>query len=158
MGTLGYRMSIFALVALFGFGGATAQDAKGPWSDAIDAPFYFAVLVADVDKSVDWYRSIFGLRQIDDSQAEDGSWRIVNLRNSRLFVEIIRDNRAQAVDRARGFLKVGFQVPDVRVVAEGFGKTDEERPRIIDDNRHGIRLVQIRDPDGNIVQVFSVIE
>jgi hypothetical protein len=74
-------------------------------------PQYFAVLVADADSSAAWYRAAFGLRELDRSKAQDGSWQIVNLRNDRLFVEIIRDDRVPRVESARGFAKVGFLTP-----------------------------------------------
>jgi predicted enzyme related to lactoylglutathione lyase len=114
--------------------------------------------VEDVDRSVAWYESAFGLRVIDEAESGDGSTRIVNLRNAQLFVEIIRDDGAQSVDRARGFFKVGFQVPDVRVVADRVASSVGERPRVLELARFAIRIVQIRDPDGNIIQLSSPLD
>ena len=62
----------------------------------------------------------------------------VNLRNDQLFVEIIRDNRAQGGVTARGFSKVGFQVPDVEAVAALVGRATGERPRVLEFARHGV--------------------
>jgi catechol 2,3-dioxygenase-like lactoylglutathione lyase family enzyme len=134
---------------------AGAQDSTRAFVPTVGGPQYFAVLVSDADKSAQWYRTTFGLRELDRSAAEDGSWQIVNLASDQLFVEIIRDNRAQHATRARGFFKVGFHVPDVEVVADVFARTTGVRPRVLDFPRHGVRIVQVRDPDANIIQLFS---
>jgi catechol 2,3-dioxygenase-like lactoylglutathione lyase family enzyme len=137
---------------------AIAQDAvegTEAWVQGIGAPQYVAVQVADVDAAATWYRAAFGLDTLDDTEADDGSWRIVNLQNEHLFVEIIRDDRAQAVDRARGFFKVGFRVPDVEAVADRMAAATGDRPRVIDVEQHAIRIVQLRDPEGNMIQLSS---
>ena len=135
-----------------------AQAPPEPWVTDIGAPQYFAVFVEDVDRSVAWYRTVFGLDELGGSVAEDGSWRIENLGNEQLLVELIRDDRAQAVDRAYGFRKVGFQVPDVEAVADRVARATGERPRVLDFPRFGLRIIQIRDPDGNIIQLSSSLE
>ncbi|MFW6201914.1 MAG: VOC family protein [Gemmatimonadota bacterium] len=134
---------------------APAQATAEPWVTEIEAPQYFAVFVADVDRSVAWYRTAFGLDPIGGSAAEDGSWRIENLGSDHLIVELIRDDRARPVDRARGFRKVGFQVPDIEAVADRVARATGERPRVRDFPRFGLRIIQIRDPDGNIIQLSS---
>ena len=135
-----------------------AQDAPAAWTEAIGAPQYFAVLVSDVSRSAEWYRTAFGLAEIGGSEAEDRSWRIVNLRNEQLFVEIIRDDRARDVERATGFFKVGFQVPDVRTVAERVAQATGERPRVLEFASYGLRVIQLRDPDGNVLQLASPLD
>ena len=62
-----------------------------------------------------------GLWAERDRKIKSRGWIVAdreNLRNNKLFVEIIRDDRAQKVERARGFRKVGFFVPDVEMVAD----------------------------------------
>lgn len=136
---------------------APAQTTK-PWVTEIEAPQYFAVFVEDLDRSVEWYRTAFGLKELGGSTAEDGSWRIENLGDDRLLVELIRDDRAREVERARGFSKVGFQVPDVETVADRVARATGERPRVLDFERFGLRIIQVRDPDGNIIQLSAPLE
>lgn len=152
-GTLTTR-SLLLVSALFSLE-AAAQDPSDVWVADIGAPQYFAVLVEDVDRSVEWYCRVFGLRSMGGSVAEDGSWRIENLSNERLLVEIIRDDRAAEVERALGFRKVGFGVPDVEAVADRIGRITGARPRVLDFARYGVRILQIQDPDGNVVQLSS---
>lgn len=147
---------VVVLVLLVG-GTAMGQESTDPWVDEIASPFYFAVRVEDVDRSVEWYRTIFGLTEAGGSEADDGSWRIENLTNDRLMVEIISDDRAQEVERARGLFKVGWQVADVESIAARIEQATGERPRVVEFAPLGIRLLQIRDPDGNIIQLSSPI-
>lgn len=135
-----------------------AQDARPAWASSIGSPQYFAVLVTDVDRSAKWYQTAFGLSEVGGSQADDGSWQIVNLRNSKLFVELIRDDRAREADRAKGFFKVGFQVPDVREVADAVERATGERPRVLEFPEIGVRTIQIRDPDRNTIQLASPLD
>lgn len=157
MKMLTLRDWFLAIIVLLSHQGAVAQDSSDVWVRDIGAPQYFAVLVEDVDRSVEWYSSVFGLQELGGSAAQDGSWRIENLKNERLFVEIIRDDRAVAVERPRGFRKVGFEVPDVEAVADRVARTGRERPRVLDFDQYGVRIIQISDPDGNIIQLSSPI-
>lgn len=135
-----------------------AQAPPEPWVSEISSPQYFAVFVEDVDRSVTWYRTALGLEELGGSAAEDGSWRIENLGSEQFLVELIRDDRTEVVDRARGFRKVGFRVPDVETVADRVARATGDRPRVLDFPRLKLRIIQIRDPDGNIIQLSSLLE
>lgn len=137
---------------------ASAPAVAESWVASVGPPRYFAVSVADVDAAVAWYGRAFGLELLDDNVADDGSWRIANLTGEQLLVEIIRDDRDGAVDRARGFVKVGFGVPDVSAVADRVAAATGERPSIVDFARHGVRILQLRDPEGNLIQLTSPLE
>ena len=137
---------------------AVAQDSSQVWVKNIGVPHYFAILVDDVDEAATWYRTVFGLDELDRKTADDSSWQIVNLRNENLFVELIRDNRSQKVERAQGFFKVGFQVPNVEAVADYVARVMGERPRIVDDIVLRIRILQLKDPAGNTIQLHSHLD
>lgn len=149
---------LIAVLATVAPRGTAAQDSSEAWITDVQAPQYFAVLVEDVDRSVAWYRSVFGLDELGGSAAEDGSWRIENLGSDQLLVEIIRDDRAREAERPLGFRKVGFQVADVEVLADRVAAATGERPRVLDFERFALRIIQIRDPDGNIIQLSSPLE
>jgi catechol 2,3-dioxygenase-like lactoylglutathione lyase family enzyme len=137
-------------------GQAVATSGASPVTDVL-SPQYFAVLVADADSSVAWYRRVFGLREVDRSQAPDGAWQIINVAGPSLFIEIIRDSREPATVRGRGIAKVGFAVPDVRAAAAAIGRLTGVTPRVLEFPQHGLRLIQVRDPDGNIIQLSSML-
>jgi predicted enzyme related to lactoylglutathione lyase len=134
---------------------AAGESRPEPWSPIAGKPQYFAVSVADLDASIAWYSTAFGLRKLDDQSADDKSWRIVNLASDDLFVELIHDRRDQPVKQARGFAKVGYTVADVAVVADRVGRATGKRPRVLEFPQQGLRLIQLQDPDGNLIQLSS---
>ncbi len=136
---------------------SSAAASEAPWIEDIGRQ-YFAVSVEDVDRAAAWYRTAFGLEVLDDNSAEDGAWRIVNLRRDGLFVELIFTVKDGPASRSKGFAKVGFGVPDVRVVADRVESATGERPRVLDFARHAVRLIQIHDPEGNVIQLTSPLE
>jgi catechol 2,3-dioxygenase-like lactoylglutathione lyase family enzyme len=154
MRQMGGAWALVAWTMAVGAAGGEAQPAGGTIGE-IETPFYFAVLVADVDRSVEWYSAQLGLELLDDTSADDGRWRIANLQNDQIFVEIIRDDRAQVAEDAMGLAKVGFRVSDVELVADRIERDTGERPRVLDFERHGVRILQVLDPDGNIIQLSS---
>ncbi len=139
---------------------ATAGDARPAPRTAlpIGTPQYFAVIVRDLDAAVEWYRDVLGLEEWIGSEAEDGRWRILNLRSEKFIVELIRHDEARTVERAHGFFKVGFHVPDIEAVADRVELVTGERPRVAEFERFGLHVLQLRDPDGNIIQVHSWLE
>ena len=128
------------------------------WVESVQTPQYFAIYVEDVDKSVGWYQDVLGLKRLSGSVADDGSWQIENLGNKHLLVEIIRDNRAKSAERVHGFRKVGFYVPDVGVVAERIAQATGQHPSIVEYEELNQKILQIRDPGGNVIQLMSVLE
>ena len=139
---------------------AFAIPSDGIASDSIPVPsigkrFFFAISVEDVDRAVSWYQKTFGLELLDDTSNEEGRWRIANLRNQELFVEIIWDPRDEPRNRPRGVRKVGFEVPDVQAVSDRIERDTGTRPQVLEFQQHGIRLIQLKDPEGNTIQLFS---
>ena len=152
------KTCLLVVVIVVAVGSVIAQESPQVPVQAIQTPQYFALYVEDVDRSVDWYSEVFGLRPLGGSAADDGSWRIENLGNKQLLVEIIRDSRAKGVDRALGFRKVGFYVPDVDKVAGRIARATGERPRIVEFEQLNQRILQLHDPDGNIIQLLSSLK
>lgn len=153
-----HRLSIVLLLSLLACAATAQNTSTAPWVPSPSGPQYFAVGVEDIDRSLAWYKTAFGLKQLDDMKDAAGAWRIVNLSSDSLFVELIWDSRTGKEKNGRGFFKVGFSVADVRPIAERVGTATGEKPRIIDDEKHKIRIVQLRDPDGNILQFASPLK
>lgn len=155
MNPMKWRCAFFTLLLLIGaFGEAVAAE-TAPFVDEILAPQYFAIYVQEVDKSVAWYCAAFGLEKLGGSAAANGAWRIENVGNGQLLVEIIFDRRAQAADRALGFRKVGFAVADVGEVAARIKAETGEEYEVVEFEELNQRILQLKDPDGNTVQLFS---
>ncbi len=153
---IGFRNGVICVVLGVAFSVGAGQPDGEPWVPEIAGPQYVALSVSDVDGAVAWYRAAFGLDVVDDTLADDGAWRIVNLANERLRVEVIRNDRDRpATGRTTGFAKVGFRVASVETVADRVERATGERPRVVDFARHRLRILQLRDPEGNTFQLTS---
>ena len=135
--------------------GVAAQDAPAPWVTETGAGQFFAVIVSDVDRSTDWYQRVLGLGDIDRLEADDGSYVITIVGNDRFYVELLQLSDAVDVERAMTFFKIGFEVPDLESLADRVESETGERPRVLTFETQGMRIIQIRDPDGNILQPFE---
>jgi len=149
--------SIFSLLLVFLSIQTVAHAQEAPWAPDIEGRQYFAVITADIESAVEWYTNALGLDELDRWTSDDQQTRIINMRSNALFVEIIQRLDALDVDRAQGFFKVGFEVPDLAEVADRVGEATGERPRVLDFPDQDMRLLQIRDPDGNILQIFEAL-
>ncbi len=139
-----------------GLYGQEPVDGESPIVQASLAPqYYFAIRVQSVDSVTEWYQSILGVEPLDERKAEDGRWRIVNLRSEHFAIEIVEDSRSQATPRPFGLFKVGFAVDDVDAIARRVAELTGELPTIVDFPPHEIRILQLEDPEGNVLQLFS---
>jgi len=116
---------------------------------------FFAVIVEDLDVSAAWYVSVFDL-ELGNRMTDGENYDIAILQNETLVIELLE--LAAAVDRpeglVRGPFKSGFFVDDLAAFVADL--TDEvPRPDILDDEANGLLLIQLRDPDGNIIQVMQ---
>ena len=95
--------------------------------------------------------------EIDRWTSRDGTTRGLNLGRAELFVELVEIPEAPRVERGQGVYKVGFWVPDVEAVADRVAEATGERPRIVPFPTHGLRLIQIKDPDGTTIQISEAM-
>ena len=88
--------------------------------------------------------------------SEQGRYDIVNLEGPGLFVELLE--LADAANRPDGFVKgpfkTGMLVDDLRSFVASL-PAGEAQPEIVEDEANGVLMIQLRDPDGNIVQVMQ---
>jgi len=136
--------------------GITASYAGDESTDLAGA--YFAVIVSDIEVSREWYQNNLQLEQ-RTRFSEDGRYDVVNLARPGLFVELLELDAAtdRPEGRIEGPFKVGFLVADVEAFAASLPET-ESAPRILHDERNKLLMLQLRDPDGYIVQVMQVLE
>lgn len=126
-----------------------------------DRPFvtgsYFAIIVDDVDVSAEWYKSVLRLEQKTRFSAPD-RYDIVNLAGVGIHVELIEAiSVAERPDgRVAGPFKVGILVADIAAFVAALPR-DMERPEVINDERNGLLMLQLRDPDNYIVQVMQLL-
>jgi predicted enzyme related to lactoylglutathione lyase len=119
---------------------------------------YLALSVSDFDRSVEWYGRVLNLEKLDDTSDPKGVWRIANLVSKDVWIEVIHDRRNKPMQGAQGIVKAGFSVHDVDEIVEHATRLGLTKPRVVDSKLHHLRIVQLTDPDGNILQFTSPLD
>ena len=118
---------------------------------------FIAVIVDDIDESAEWYQSTFDLLP-GERVSESGRYEIVNLRKPGLFVELLQLAAAEErPDYVKGLFKAGILTNDLEEFAALLPES-VPRPKIISDATNGLLLLQLKDPDGNIIQVMELVD
>jgi catechol 2,3-dioxygenase-like lactoylglutathione lyase family enzyme len=132
--------------------------AAAPAAAAKPGKSYFALNVTDAEASARWYSDVFGLKQVNRFDRPNFDQRILD--GERLIVELVQLKPAgpAANESALGFTKAGYLMPNfdaavlewrrkkVRFFGDG---------AVFHDAALGLHVVQLLDPDGNIVQVYG---
>jgi len=129
-------------------------------------PYFSAVIVEDIDISIEWYSEVLGFEEIDRIDSEERGFSQANLRRGDALIELIQlENSLSPQDlledkargtRINGFFKFGFSVKDFDLWVDHFEKSNVEfRGVVVEDPDSGKRMVIILDPDGNRIQLFE---
>ena len=104
------------------------------------------------------YAALLNLEKLDDTSDPKGVWRIANLVSKDVWIEVIHDRRNKPMQGAQGIVKAGFSVHDVDEIVEHATRLGLTKPRVVDSKLHHLRIVQLTDPDGNILQFTSPLD
>jgi hypothetical protein len=129
-----------------------------PAIDAEAEGAYFAQIVSDVDVSAEWYKATFGL-VLETELSESGRYKIVNLHRPGVFIELLELDSVieRPKGRVKGPFKVGMLVSDLSDFVARLPDSMPE-PKVILDSRNNLRLIQLSDPDGNIIQIMEMLD
>lgn len=125
---------------------------------------FFALSVPDVRRSASWYQRAFGVSVLHEIDTGDGAAHILILGTDALLIEVmqLRDAKSPGEktiqDRhlTHGIVKVGLYVTDLDgAVAHLRAMGAKFDTQIVEDRKLDVRFVLVRDPDGNVVQLFS---
>ena len=116
---------------------------------------YFAIVVAEIETSSAWYQAALGLEP-GAHMKEHGKFEIVNLSRPGLHVELIQLAAAneKPAGITKGPFKVGLVVDDLSEFVARLPDTVPE-PEVVRDERNALLLIQLRDPDNNVIQVIE---
>ncbi len=139
--------------------------AQGPPETTMRSSFA-AVIVSDFDASLEWYQQVLGFEVVNRRALPERGIFQANLQREGADLEILA--LASAVDpstlseevdektRFQGLFKIGFTVTDFSEWLEWFeAKAVEFHGDVVADPQSGKRMVILRDPDGNRVQIFE---
>jgi len=136
---------------------------------AVDlAPSFFALIVQDMDQSLNWYQQHFGFQVDDVKVMEARGIKIANLSqgSTRLelieFQDVINSNKAieklGSQTRVAGVFKIGFDVANFDNMVAEFRKAGVQfRGDVVEDPITGRNMVIVLDPDGNRIQLFESV-
>jgi catechol 2,3-dioxygenase-like lactoylglutathione lyase family enzyme len=120
---------------------------------------FVAVETGDIERSQAWYASVFEAELVNSFSRPTYEQRI--LRSDDLIVELVQriPPREAGVPDRLGLMKSGVVVDDfaarfARWQAEGVTMLG----RRIHDDALGLDTILLRDPDGNLIQVFGRVE
>jgi catechol-2,3-dioxygenase len=126
-----------------------------------DAKGFVALSTRNAGPLIAWYKSTFDLRPVQTIRPDNANLTVTILDGPLVTVEILaRSDMAPVMDATRhvGIFKAGFEVDDLtpwlaRWRAAGVqieaGPFDSDQPRQ--------RAVILRDPDGNLIQIFQTL-
>ena len=152
------------LAALLLFASRMATQGRSPATDvpAFTAQGAFvAIVVTDLDASVNWYESNLGLHLVKRGRSPRLPAETVVLRGHSLFVELIHHDGKQLprVDNEASvprLIKAGVIVAqkDFDAVAAYLPKRGIELG-VFEDREMGVRTFLFKDNDGNLIQFFT---
>lgn len=125
---------------------------------------FFALSVPNARASADWYTRAFGVKLLLEIEPADGAAHILILGTDALLIEIMQLRAAKSPGAAviesrhltHGIVKVGLYVQDLDAAVAHLRKMNTQFDTdIIEDAKLDMRFVLVRDPDGNLVQLFS---
>lgn len=127
---------------------------------------FSALIVNDMDTSIAWYSEMLGFEIIDKREYPESGFKQANLKRDNAIIEIIQLNSAfsakdvipdyNSKTRLIGFFKIGFLISDFDEFMTHLAKKNVEyHGKVVLDNDSGKRMVIVKDPDDNRIQLFE---
>ena len=141
-----------------------ANTARSQQSASFQVDSYFsALIVRNIDSSVNWYQSVLGLKTRFLPGTPQGI-KVAIMESPQIVLEVIENNAwldpkeflkgKPEGTRLQGYFKIGFKVIAMDSFIEHLNKLNISIPRIYKDDS-GKRNFLVEDPDKNLVQFFE---
>ena len=129
-------------------------------------PFFIAIIVGDIDRSIDWYSETFGFKMLNKVVNEERGIKQSNLKRGNAFIELIEFDRSliptqilsgeERGTRIQGIFKFGFELPDFDSwITFLEGKNLNFYGEVMFDPITEKRMIILKDPDGTRMQLFG---
>ncbi len=129
-------------------------------------PFFSAIIVQNIETSVNWYSEILSYEVFNQTENEEFGIKQANLTRNNALLELIELNSAISQKtvlkdqpknaRISGFFKLGFEVSNFDEWIQFLNKKKVElQGNVVIDPNSKKRMVIILDPDGNRIQLFD---
>lgn len=159
------RPAMFACALSFlPISGMASETASTP--PAIEEGAFIALSVASVDKQVAWYRDTLGFEIVEQRDVPERNIRFALLKREGALIEMLQlpdarprlevDPAATSASRIHGFFKAGLVVPDVDALYRQLHEKGVEFTIPLGEpGSAGLRMFQLRDPEGNLLQFLG---
>ena len=126
---------------------------------------FSAMIVSNIDTSIDWYTQVLGFEVLNFVESKERGFKQSNLKKNAIAIELIELDSAISIEdvpyytsktRVKGFFKTGFLVSDFnKWMRHLTNKEVNFHGSVVTDDTNGKRMVIIKDPDGNRIQIFE---
>jgi len=149
---------IFILVSFISYG----QSEPLPNPEA----YFSAIIVNDIETSISWYSNNFGFKVLNKIKSEEKGFKQANLKCGNMLMELIElesslspksllENHPKKT-KIDGFFKFGFLVSEFEKWVDALKQSKVEfYGDVVTDNLSGKKMLIIKDPDGNRIQIFE---
>ena len=128
--------------------------------------YFSALIVSNIENSIVWYSDNMGFEVLNKREFEEAGFKQANLKCGNILIELIELSTAVSVkdvipnynDKTRltGFFKIGFLISDFdKWIRHLTVREVEFHGTVVTDNESGKRMVILKDPDGNRIQLFE---
>lgn len=136
-------------------------------TDTALKPYFVAVIVNDIEVSKDWYVNNLGFKVSNQMKLENRGIYQANLERDGALLELIQINSAISKEEFpkpeegkayyQGLFKVGFSVEGFDEFIDSLKEKNVEfHGDVVMDERLNTRMVIVKDPDNNYVQLFEM--
>jgi catechol 2,3-dioxygenase-like lactoylglutathione lyase family enzyme len=127
---------------------------------------FSALIVKDMGSSIQWYTEILGFKIIDKKEVVEFGLKQSNLKSGNTRLELIELESAVSPEktipnynsktRLVGLFKIGFLVSEFDKFMDHLQENHVKmHGDIVTDKESGKRMVIIKDPDDNRIQIFE---
>lgn len=128
--------------------------------------YFSAIIVNDIDSSINWYSNNFGFKLLNKTESEERGFKQANLICGNILIELLElksslssksilENHPKKT-KIEGFFKFGFLVSEFDDWVDTLKHAKVEfYGDVVTDELSGKRMLLIKDPDGNRIQLFE---
>lgn len=129
-------------------------------------PYFVALVVSDIDRSIRWYEEKWGFHLLNRLERADLGFKQANLKRGAALLELIERKDGLSSEMAlaphpdmralQGIFKFGFAVQDFDAWVAHLQESGAAfHGRVVQDPHSEKRMLIIKDPDGNRIQLFE---
>ena len=129
-------------------------------------PYFTAIIVSNIDTAIYWYSDKLGFEVLNRVDLVERGIKQANLKCGNTLIELIESNTSiypkdilagkPKTTQLAGYFKFGFMVEDFDDWINHLMESGAEfHGRVVKDQATGKKIVIIKDPDGNRIQLFE---